>query len=81
MSASWAEASRACGPPSRPSRRRLQLDIVILESDLCGAGARGPNGGYLLTWSAKYFTLGRLFGEPEAVRLVKASEAAATPCG
>ncbi|HWT17776.1 MAG TPA: FAD-dependent oxidoreductase [Variovorax sp.] len=52
------------------------LDIAILESDLCGAGASGRNGGCLLTWSAKYFTLRRLFGEAEAVRLVKASEAA-----
>ncbi|MCY1212302.1 Gamma-glutamylputrescine oxidoreductase [compost metagenome] len=52
------------------------LDIVILESDLCGAGASGRNGGCLLTWSAKFLTLRRLFGEDEAVRLVKASEAA-----
>ncbi|MDM0044735.1 FAD-dependent oxidoreductase [Variovorax dokdonensis] len=51
-----------------------ELDIVILESDLCGAGASGRNGGCLLTWSAKYFTLERLFGEAEAVRMVKASE-------
>lgn len=47
-----------------------------MESDLCGAGASGRNGGCLLTWSAKYLTLRRLFGEAEAVRLVKASEAA-----
>ena len=53
-----------------------ELDIVILESDLCGAGASGRNGGCLLTWSAKFLTLHRLFGEAEAVRLVKASEAA-----
>ncbi|KAA1013124.1 FAD-dependent oxidoreductase [Paraburkholderia panacisoli] len=52
------------------------LDIVIIESDLCGAGASGRNGGCMLTWSAKFFTLRRLFGEAEAVRLVKASEAA-----
>ncbi|WP_218509325.1 FAD-dependent oxidoreductase [Variovorax sp. dw_308] len=52
------------------------LDIAILESDLCGAGASGRNGGCLLTWSAKFFTLRRLFGEAEAIRLVKASEAA-----
>lgn len=52
------------------------LDIVVLESDLCGAGASGRNGGCLLTWSAKFLTLHRLFGEAEAVRLVKASEAA-----
>jgi len=52
------------------------LDIAILESDLCGAGASGRNGGCLLTWSAKFFTLRRLFGEAEAIRLVKESEAA-----
>jgi putative aminophosphonate oxidoreductase len=52
------------------------LDIVVLEADLCGAGASGRNGGCLLTWSAKFLTLRRLFGEAEAIRLVKASEAA-----
>lgn len=52
------------------------LDIAIIESDLCGAGASGRNGGCLHTWSAKFFTLRRLFGEAEAIRLVKASEAA-----
>ncbi|MBP9904478.1 MAG: FAD-dependent oxidoreductase [Rhodoferax sp.] len=52
------------------------LDIAILEADLCGAGASGRNGGCLLTWSAKFLTLRRLFGEAEAIRLVKASEAA-----
>lgn len=51
------------------------LDIALIESDLCGAGASGRNGGCLLTWSAKFFTLRRLFGEAEAIRLVKASEA------
>ncbi|MDH6590181.1 putative aminophosphonate oxidoreductase [Variovorax sp. TBS-050B] len=51
-------------------------EIVILESDLCGAGASGRNGGCLLTWSAKFLTLQRLFGTDEAVRLVQASEAA-----
>ena len=51
------------------------LDIAIVESDLCGAGASGRNGGCLLTWSAKFFTLRRLFGEAEAIRLVKATGA------
>jgi len=50
--------------------------IVVLEADICGGGASGRNGGCVLTWSAKFFTLRRLFGEAEAVRLVKASEAA-----
>jgi putative aminophosphonate oxidoreductase len=52
------------------------LDIALIESDLCGAGASGRNGGCLHTWSAKFFTLRRLFGDEEAIRLVKASEAA-----
>lgn len=51
------------------------LDIVILESDICGAGASGRNGGCLLTWSTKLLSLVRLFGEQEAVRLVQESEA------
>ncbi|RJF99976.1 FAD-dependent oxidoreductase [Noviherbaspirillum saxi] len=53
-----------------------ELDIALIESDLCGAGASGRNGGCMLTWSTKFFTLRRLFGETEALRLVKASEAA-----
>jgi putative aminophosphonate oxidoreductase len=58
--------------------RQLQpgLDVVVLESDICGAGASGRNGGCALTWSTKLFTLQRLFGEAEALRLVRASEQA-----
>lgn len=51
-----------------------ELDVVIVEADICGAGASGRNGGCALSWSAKYFTLERLFGQAEAVRLVTASE-------
>lgn len=55
-------------------RTRPELDVVIVEADLCGAGASGRNGGCVLSWAAKFFTLQRLFGEDEAVRLVEASE-------
>lgn len=51
-----------------------ELDVVIVEADICGAGASGRNGGCALSWSAKFFTLERLFGVEEAVRLVKESE-------
>src|SRR3990167_4815826 len=51
-----------------------ELDVVIVEADICGAGASGRNGGCALSWSAKYFTLERLFGVEEAIRLVKESE-------
>lgn len=52
------------------------LDVVLLESDVCGGGASGRNGGCVLTWSTKFFTLARLYGEAEAARLVRASEQA-----
>lgn len=51
-----------------------ELDVVLIEADICGAGASGRNGGCALSWSAKYFTLERLFGVEEAVWQVKASE-------
>ncbi|MDR2308366.1 MAG: FAD-dependent oxidoreductase [Paucimonas sp.] len=51
-----------------------QLDVLLIEADICGAGASGRNGGCALSWSAKYFTLERLFGVQEAVRLVRESE-------
>lgn len=52
------------------------LRIMVLEKDRCGSGASGRNGGCLLTWSAKYLTLKRLFGERQAAWLVQRSEQA-----
>jgi putative aminophosphonate oxidoreductase len=60
----------------RAKEQRPELDIVLIESDVCGAGASGRNGGCALTWSTKLFTLQRLFGAAEALRLVRASEQA-----
>jgi putative aminophosphonate oxidoreductase len=57
-------------------QQRPELDVVLLEADVCGGGASGRNGGCALTWSTKFFTLQRLYGEAEAVRLVRASEQA-----
>ena len=31
---------------------RSRLDVVLVEADLCGAGASGRNGGCALSWSA-----------------------------
>jgi len=56
--------------------QKPELDIVIIDKGLCGSGASGRNGGCMLTWSTKYFSLKRLYGEEEACRLVKASEEA-----
>ncbi|XZG69680.1 FAD-dependent oxidoreductase [Chitinibacteraceae bacterium HSL-7] len=55
-------------------RRQRELDIVVVERDRVGSGASGRNGGCLLTWSARYATLERLFGRDEALRLTRASE-------
>lgn len=57
-------------------QKNPQLDILIIEADVCGAGASGRNGGCMLTWATKLFTLERLYGAPEARRLVLESEAA-----
>ncbi|MBC5768165.1 FAD-dependent oxidoreductase [Ramlibacter albus] len=57
-------------------KAKPELDIVVIEADVCGAGASGRNGGCALTWSTKFFTLQRLYGDAEAVRLVRASEQA-----
>ncbi|WP_275440672.1 FAD-dependent oxidoreductase [Vibrio sp. Of7-15] len=57
-------------------QQRPELDIVIIEKGLCGSGASGRNGGCMLTWSTKYLSLKKLYGEEQAVQLVKASEQA-----
>lgn len=58
-----------------------ELDVMLIEADICGAGASGRNGGCALSWSAKYFTLERLFGVQEAVRLVRESERSISAIG
>ncbi|MEX3070237.1 FAD-dependent oxidoreductase [Vibrio alginolyticus] len=50
--------------------------ITVIEKGLCGSGASGANGGCMLTWSTKFPTLKRLFGEQQAAWLVKESEQA-----
>lgn len=57
-------------------QQRPDLRVVIVERDICGAGASGRNGGCLLTLATKYFTLRKLFGAIEAARIVRASERA-----
>ncbi|WP_117232416.1 FAD-dependent oxidoreductase [Vibrio maerlii] len=48
--------------------------VVVLEKGLCGIGASGSNGGCMLTWSTKYPTLKKLYGEEQAKWLVQESE-------
>ena len=56
-------------------------DVVILEQDVCGGGASGRNGGFVLSWWAKYPSLRRLLGADEATRLCRQSQAAVGEIG
>lgn len=57
-------------------QQQPELDVVVIDKGLCGSGASGRNGGCMLTWSTKYTSMKKLYGEQEAARLVKASEQA-----
>lgn len=61
----------------------LQPDasVVLLEADICGGGPSGRNGGFALSWWPKIETLQKRLGKEEALRLVKASEAAVAEIG
>jgi glycine/D-amino acid oxidase-like deaminating enzyme len=52
------------------------LDVVILERDICGGGPSGRNSGMLLSAWTKFSALAALRGEEEALRLVRLSTAA-----
>ncbi|MBI05491.1 MAG: hypothetical protein CMM54_00760 [Rhodospirillaceae bacterium] len=49
------------------------LKVALIEKDVCGAGASGRNGGFVLSWWAKFLSLEKICGGEEAVRLAKAS--------
>ncbi|MGA8152640.1 MAG: FAD-binding oxidoreductase [Terriglobales bacterium] len=51
-------------------------EVVVLEQDICGGGASGRNGGFVLSWWPKLASLAKLFGPAEAVRIGRNSEAA-----
>jgi putative aminophosphonate oxidoreductase len=51
-------------------------DVVVVDQDICGGGASGRNGGFVLSWWPKLASLTRLFGAEEAVRIGRSSEAA-----
>ena len=49
------------------------LDIVLLEADVCGGGASGRNGGFVMSWWSKFGSLTKACGAEEAARLAQAS--------
>ncbi len=56
-------------------------EVVILEQDICGGGASGRNGGFVLSWMSKLSSLAKLFGIEEALRVARGSEAAIQEIG
>ncbi|WEM43982.1 FAD-dependent oxidoreductase [Photobacterium sp. DA100] len=57
-------------------QQQPELDVVVIDKGLCGIGASGRNGGCMLTWSTKYLSMKKLYGEEKAAKLVAASELA-----
>ncbi|HYY34429.1 MAG TPA: FAD-binding oxidoreductase [Gaiellaceae bacterium] len=55
--------------------------VVLLDADICGGGPSGRNGGFALSWWPKIETFAKRVGEPEAFRLVMASEDAIAEIG
>ena len=57
------------------------LDVVLLEADICGAGASGRNAGLVVDLWPKFSTIAALCGTEEALRLCRASSAAVGEIG
>ena len=55
--------------------------VVVVEADICGGGASGRNGGFVLTWAAKFLTLAGIFGTADARRIVEMGEASVIEMG
>jgi glycine/D-amino acid oxidase-like deaminating enzyme len=49
-------------------------DVVVLERDICGGGASGRNGGFVLGWWVKFPSLRALAGVQDATALARLSE-------
>ena len=56
-------------------------DVAIIEKDICGGGASGRNGGFVLSWWPKFPSMVKSFGESEALRLTQASQSAISEIG
>ncbi|WP_249019136.1 FAD-binding oxidoreductase [Conexibacter sp. S30A1] len=62
-------------------QRRPNLRVVLLEADVCGGGASGRNGGFVMTWWSKFTSLVKLCGFEAAVSLAQRAEAAVREIG
>jgi len=49
------------------------VSVAVVEADICGSGASGRNGGFVMSWWSKYGSLVKACGTDEAARLATAS--------
>ena len=61
-------------PPARAASRRCA--IVVIESDICGGGPSGRNGGFVTGWWDELPGLIELAGDAEAVRTARGARRA-----
>jgi putative aminophosphonate oxidoreductase len=65
----------------RLKERDPSVDVAVIEADVCGGGASGRNGGFVLSWWAKFETLAKIAGTEEALHLARASSDAVSAIG
>jgi glycine/D-amino acid oxidase-like deaminating enzyme len=65
----------------RLKQHEPSLEVVLVEADVCGGGASGRNGGFVLSWWHKFASLLKVCGPEEAVRLARACESAVDEIG
>ncbi len=58
----------------RLKRLEPSRDVAVLEQDICGGGASGRNGGFVLSWWSKLSSLVALLGTADALRVARDSE-------
>lgn len=61
--------------------RSPETEVVLLDGDVCGGGASGRNGGFVMTWWSKFPSLAKLCGPEAAVALCRRSEEAVSEIG
>jgi glycine/D-amino acid oxidase-like deaminating enzyme len=62
-------------------RRRPSTEVVVLEADLCGSGASGRNGGFVLTSWSKFTSLRKVCGEQDSLGYARAVQAGVAAIG
>lgn len=57
-------------------KRDPATDVMVLEQDICGSGASGRNGGYVLSWWPRAASLRQRWGATTTADMIKRTETA-----